>query len=93
MAGRGLLLLALVIGLIAIADHTNKTARSNHAELLEWYCTYRGTRCGGPSSASIERHWNERQMAYEVVVVVLAAGAVVCFASAWASRRRPPAQV
>jgi hypothetical protein len=70
VAGCGLLLLVLVVGLIAIADHSNKTARNNHAELLEWYCTHRGTRCGGPSSASIERHWNERQRAYEVVVTV-----------------------
>jgi len=88
-AGCGLIALALVIGLIAIADHTNKRARMNHAELLEWYCAHQGTRCGGPSSSAIERHWNERQTAYEILVSVLAAAGLALIASPWISGKQP----
>jgi hypothetical protein len=67
------LALAFVTGVVAIGDHRNKQGRMNRAELAEWYCTHLDKRCGGPSSAIIERHWNERQRAYEVVVGSLAA--------------------
>jgi hypothetical protein len=69
-----------LIGLAAVADHRNKNARSNRAQVSEWYCEHRGTRCGGPSSASIEAHWQSRQWAYEVAVVALGGFAIVSFA-------------
>ena len=66
-----------IIGLVAIADHRNKQARINRAEVSEWFCKHRGQRCGGPSSRRIEDHWNERQLGYEAIVAVLAGFAVV----------------
>jgi hypothetical protein len=71
-----------VIGVAAIADHVKKQARMDRAEVGEWYCAHEGTRCGGPSSDSIESHWNERQVGYEVAVSVLGAVGVVAFARA-----------
>ena len=63
--------LAGIVGLVAIADHRHKSAAGDRAELAEWYCTHLGTRCGGPSSAAIERRWNERELGYEVAVTIL----------------------
>jgi hypothetical protein len=62
---------AILVAGLGIADHTWKGRRGNRAQLREWYCVHQGTRCGGPSSAAIERHWNERELAYEIVVVGL----------------------
>jgi hypothetical protein len=67
---------AVLIGIGAVVDHHAKQARINRAEIGEWYCLHRGTRCGGPSSDRIEARWNERQSAYEAVVVALGATAV-----------------
>ena len=78
--------LAGLIGVGAIADHRNKSGRMNRAELLEWYCAHDGTRCGGPSSAAIERHWNERQIGYEAAVVILGSTAILL--AAIRARRR-----
>lgn len=72
-----LLAIAFLIGLTAIADHRWKQRRMNQAEVGEWYCAHIGTRCGGVSSAGIERHWNERQLGYEIVVSVIGAAGVV----------------
>jgi hypothetical protein len=70
--GFACLLLAVVIAAIAVADHRNKQSRADHAQLEAWYCVHEGTRCGGPSAEGIERHWNERQIAYEAAVAILA---------------------
>jgi len=70
------LAVAGLIGVAAIVDHRWKQSRINHAELLEWYCQHRGTRCGGPSSESIEAHWNQRELGYEIAVVALGGLAV-----------------
>ena len=70
------LALAGLIGLAAIIDHTNKGARMDRAERLEWFCTHQGTNCGGPSSERIENNWNERQWGYEIAVVALGGGAL-----------------
>ncbi len=70
-----LLAAAVLVAGIAVVDHRNESGRGNHAELLEWYCSHDGTHCGGPSSASIERHWNERELAYEIVFVALVTAA------------------
>lgn len=67
------LAVAALIALAAIADHRWKQHRINRAEVDEWYCIHTGMRCGGASSAAIERHWNERQLGYEVAVSVLGA--------------------
>jgi hypothetical protein len=80
-----LLVLAGAIGLGAIADHRWKQRRIGRAEVAEWYCTHRGTHCGGPSSAAIERHWNRRQLGYEIAVVVLG-GSALALAAARAAR-------
>jgi hypothetical protein len=73
-----LLLAAALLAGAAFADHRWKDSRANHAQVLEWYCTHRGTKCGGPSSAAIERHWNQRELVYEIVGAgLLAAAATV----------------
>ena len=77
-AMRSLLVLvaaAIFVGGLGIADHTWKGRRANRAELRHWYCVHQGTSCGGPSSAAIERRWNHRELAYEIVVVGLLAAA------------------
>jgi hypothetical protein len=79
--------LAGAIAIGAVADHRWKKSRINRAELLEWYCVHQGSRCGGPSSTAIERRWNERQVGYEVVVAVLAGGALA-WSAVLAARRR-----
>jgi hypothetical protein len=66
-----LLMAAVLLAGVAAADHTWKNRRSNRAQLLEWYCEHRGTHCGGPSSARIEHHWNERELVYEIGGVAL----------------------
>src|SRR4051812_42252637 len=80
--------LAGLIGVAAIVDHRWKNVRADRAQLSEWYCEHRNTRCGGPSSGAIERHWNERQVGYEVAVVVLSSGALVASSVREARRRR-----
>jgi hypothetical protein len=74
------LALAAVIALAAVLDHRNKAARMNRAERSEWYCENLATRCHGPSSASIERHWNEREAGYEIVFGALVVSGVLCLA-------------
>ena len=68
-----------LIGLAAIADHRNKTARANRAQLGEWYCEHEGTHCGGPSSERIEAHWQQRQVGYEIAVIGLGGFAILLF--------------
>jgi hypothetical protein len=70
---------AALIGLAAIVDHRHKAARINRAEVAEWYCGHRGTRCGGASSTKIEARWNQRQSGYEIAIVALGGFAVVRF--------------
>jgi hypothetical protein len=77
--------LAGMVGLVAIGDHRWKERRSNHAQLLEWYCVHERTRCGGPSSVAIERHWNQREFGYELAVVTVA-GAALALGAARALR-------
>jgi hypothetical protein len=78
--------LAVVLAVVAVGDHRAKTARSNRAERAEWYCTYRGTLCGGPSSVAIERQWNRREIDYAAAFGVL--GAVAAGSLVASGRRR-----
>jgi hypothetical protein len=73
------LAVAGLIGVAAIVDHRWKQARIDRAHVSEWYCFHDGTQCGGPSSSSIEKHWNERQEGYEIAVVALGGFALVRF--------------
>lgn len=68
-------LAALLFAVSAVIDHRNEQARSNGAELREWYCGHDGTRCGGPSSAAIERDWESRELGYEVAAALCVAAA------------------
>jgi hypothetical protein len=70
-------LAALLVGVAAVVDHRNEKSRGNAAQVREWYCAHDGTRCGGASSAAIERHWEVRERVYEVATVVLVAAAGV----------------
>jgi hypothetical protein len=74
------LALAAAIALAAVLDHDNKAARMNRAERSEWYCEHLATRCHGPSSASIERHWNEREAGYKIAFGALVVSGVLCLA-------------
>jgi len=82
------LTLAVAIALTAVLDHHNKAARMNRAERSEWYCEKLATRCHGPSSASIERHWNEREAGYKVAFGALVVSGVLCLVLGSAARRR-----
>lgn len=77
-----LLVLAGIVGVVGVVDHHHKQARLEEIEADEWWCTHRGTRCGGESSRRIEARWNSRERAYVVAVVLLgASGATVGAAS------------
>jgi hypothetical protein len=67
------LVVAGSIGIGAVADHRYKNVRSNRAELAEWFCEHRGTRCGGPSSAGIDASWNRRELDYEIAMSTVGA--------------------
>jgi hypothetical protein len=67
---------ALVVGLVAIGDHWWKQQRIDRAELAEWYCRHDGTECNGPVWRTLEAHWQDRQVAYEVAVGALFLAAV-----------------
>jgi len=71
------LVVAALIVPLAVLDHRNKQARMNEAEVGEWYCTHVGVRCDGPSSSSIEDHWNTREAAYVAAMVSLTTFAVL----------------
>jgi hypothetical protein len=75
-----LLVLAGVIGVIAIADHSYKQTRIDRAQVAEWHCYREGIDCGGTSWETMEAHWNERQVAYEAIVFTLAVGSAGLFA-------------
>jgi hypothetical protein len=66
---------AVAIGCLAIVDHHVKQARMNRAEVAEWYCAHRSSRCGRRSSAGIEARWNRREVAYEALVATFAVSA------------------
>lgn len=70
------LALAGLIAAAAIVDHEWKSRRINRAELATWYCEHESIYCGGASPVAMERHWNERQLAYEAAVIALAGFAV-----------------
>jgi hypothetical protein len=76
LVGLACLAAAGLIGAGAIVDHRLKDARTDQAEVAEWYCSHLGTRCGGASSAGLEARWNQRQLGYEIAVAVLGAAGV-----------------
>jgi hypothetical protein len=82
------LAVAALIGVAAIADHHWKQSRMDRVEVSEWYCRHVGTRCGGASSARLERRWNERQRGYEIAVAAVGGLALVRIALVEARRRR-----
>ena len=70
-----LVLLLCAVAIVGVVDHREKQRRADRAELAEWYCAHEGMRCGGVSSANIERRWNEREVVYKVAIGVLAVAA------------------
>ena len=63
---------AIVVAIVAVTDHRRSRARSNRAQLAEWYCDHKGTRCGGPSSERMHEAWENRELGYKVTEGVLA---------------------
>ncbi|HEX6663103.1 MAG TPA: hypothetical protein VF025_05470 [Gaiellaceae bacterium] len=76
-------LTGIAVAVVAVTDHHRSRARSNRAQLAEWYCTHQGTRCGGPSSVRMHEAWENRELGYKVTegtlagVVLLTAGLIV----------------
>ena len=62
-----------MIGAAGVGDHTLKARRMNRAELSEWYCEHRQTRCEGPSSGRFEDAWNQRERGYQLALGLVAA--------------------
>ena len=63
---------AIVVAIVAVTDHRRSRAGSNRAQLAEWYCDHKGTRCGGPSSERMHEAWENRELGYKVTEGVLA---------------------
>jgi hypothetical protein len=81
LVGLACLAAAGIVGIAAIVDHRWEQERGNRAQLAEWYCSHQATRCGGPSSARIEAHWEQRELGYKITIAVLcAAGAALLVA-------------
>jgi hypothetical protein len=72
-----MLTLLVAIGAAGVVDHTLKARRMNRAELREWYCEHKQTRCGGSSSSRIEDAWNHREVGYQLALGVVAVGAAL----------------
>ena len=71
-----LLAAALVLGGVAFADHWWKQQRIDRAEVADWYCRHRGVDCGATSWRTLEAHWQDRQVGYEIAVCLLGLAAV-----------------
>jgi|1185.fasta_scaffold272974_2 hypothetical protein len=82
-----LLTLLAAIGAAGVVDHTLKGRRMGHAQVREWYCEHKQTRCGGASSRRIEDAWNEREVGYQLALGVVAVGAALTIV-AGAQRQR-----
>jgi hypothetical protein len=79
-------LLALVVAVVAVADHRHKNAVTSRYDVNGWYCEYRGERCNLPQPGPIEDRWNQREVAYKGVFGLSLAGAAA--AAAFGVRRR-----
>ncbi len=89
-AQRWLLLALAALALVTVAaelDHAHKRSASNAAQVSEWFCSHRGERCGGPSSARIQHRWEQRERGYKTTFALLSAAAVVLLVRT--TRRRP----
>jgi hypothetical protein len=75
-----LLLSAAAIAAAGLVDHHVKTTRLNHAEVDQWFCAHRGTRCGGADPQRIEDAWNRREVGYQVGIGLAAAAGLMLFA-------------
>jgi cytochrome oxidase assembly protein ShyY1 len=80
-------LTGIAVAVVAVTDHHRSRARSNRAQLAEWYCQHEGTRCGGPSSVRMHEAWENRELGYKVTEGTLA-GAVLLAAGLIVLRRR-----
>jgi hypothetical protein len=69
--------LAALIAVAALVDHSWKQRRIYRVEVAAWYCEHQGLDCEHTSWAAIERHWNQRQLAYEIAVALFGASGLV----------------
>ncbi len=83
-----LTLAAIVVAIVAVADHRHSRAQSNRAQLAEWYCDHKGTRCGGPDSERMHSDWEKRELVYKVTEGLLAAAFTLGAVGIMRSRRR-----
>ena len=81
-------LAAIAVAVVAVTDHHRSRARSNRAQLAEWYCTHQGTRCGGPSSDRMHEAWENRELGYKVTEGTLAGAALLAAGLIVLPRRR-----
>ena len=83
--------LAVVIAVVAFADHHRVNAQRWDASLATFYCQHKGTRCDELQTKDLESRWKRRERAYEISFFSLSfvgsAAVIVAFALAWRRRR------
>ena len=77
----------LAVTSLAVADHNRKNRTTENAQLDEWYCEHRSTRCGRPHSDVLEDAWNRRELGYKIADAGLLAVAVLAGIALWRQRR------
>jgi hypothetical protein len=71
-----LLVLAGVVLVVAVVDHSRKNARTNRMDVDNWYCQHLGERCETPDADTVEVRWERRELAYKGAMFALVLGAV-----------------
>jgi hypothetical protein len=52
-------------------DHHLKQRSINEAQVADYFCRVQHVRCGHESWHRIEERWQSRQLAYEIVLIVV----------------------
>ncbi len=81
---------ALLIGALAMLDHSWKNRRMEGHYVDTWYCEYRGIRCDRPQVTTMERHWQQREIVYRILFGIAAYSALGAAAVAAAGQGRRP---
>ena len=74
---------AVAVTAFGVGDHEWKKRRLHRAEVAEWFCTHKGTRCSEADGDRVEAAWNRR----ERIEIALAAGLAVVGVAAALGRR------
>ena len=81
-------ILAGLLAVVAIADHSHTRHRLRRAQVFAWYCEHRQRFCDREKSNPIHERWETREYAYDATMGVLAiafvGGGVWLLRSRWA---------